>query len=125
MRTASSGRCGALAWGCGTGVARELTPRDREIAAALQVKEVVDKLLALGGTPMPMTQPVNGSLWEMERELIFKTLAKVKDNRTHAAKELGISRVTLYNKIRKYQLRRDGEETAQELFAFLHRPLLG
>lgn len=30
---------------------------NREIAAALKVKEVVDKLLALGGTPMPMTQP--------------------------------------------------------------------
>ena len=30
---------------------------NREIAAALKVKEVSDKLLALGGTPMPMTQP--------------------------------------------------------------------
>jgi tripartite-type tricarboxylate transporter receptor subunit TctC len=30
---------------------------NREIAAALNVKEVVDKILALGGTPMPMTQP--------------------------------------------------------------------
>jgi tripartite-type tricarboxylate transporter receptor subunit TctC len=30
---------------------------NREIVAALKVKEVADKLLALGGTPMPMTQP--------------------------------------------------------------------
>ena len=30
---------------------------NREIIAALKVKEVSDKLLALGGTPMPMTQP--------------------------------------------------------------------
>jgi tripartite-type tricarboxylate transporter receptor subunit TctC len=30
---------------------------NREIVAALNVKEVVDKILALGGTPMPMTQP--------------------------------------------------------------------
>jgi tripartite-type tricarboxylate transporter receptor subunit TctC len=30
---------------------------NREIGAALRVKEVGDKILALGGTPMPMTQP--------------------------------------------------------------------
>ena len=54
-------------------------------------------------------QPANGSLWEMERELIFKTLARVKDNRTHAAKELGISIRTLRNKLREY---REGEHSA-------------
>ncbi len=54
-------------------------------------------------------QPANGSLWEMERELIFKTLARVKDNRTHAAKELGISIRTLRNKLREY---REGEHRA-------------
>ncbi len=48
-------------------------------------------------------QATNGSLWEMERELIFKTLARVKDNRTHAAKELGISIRTLRNKLREYR----------------------
>ena len=46
---------------------------------------------------------INGSLWEMERELIFKTLSRVKDNRTHAAKELGISIRTLRNKLREYR----------------------
>lgn len=55
------------------------------------------------------TQAANGSLWEMERELIFKTLARVKDNRTHAAKELGISIRTLRNKLREY---REGEHSA-------------
>ncbi|MDL1890361.1 hypothetical protein FBQ96_12420, partial [Nitrospirales bacterium NOB] len=34
---------------------------------------------------------------------IFKTLARVKDNRTHAAKELGISIRTLRNKLREYR----------------------
>ena len=46
---------------------------------------------------------VNGSLWEMERELIFQTLARVHENRTHAAKELGISIRTLRNKLREYR----------------------
>jgi transcriptional regulator with PAS, ATPase and Fis domain len=45
----------------------------------------------------------HGSLWEMERDLIVKTLARVKENRTHAAKELGISIRTLRNKLREYR----------------------
>lgn len=57
-----------------------------------------------GQAPAPQPQ-AGGSLWEMERELIFKTLARVNDNRTHAAKELGISIRTLRNKLREY---RDG-----------------
>jgi two-component system response regulator FlrC len=59
-----------------------------------------------GETPVQSVrppQPAGGSLWEMERELIFKTLARVKDNRTHAAKELGISIRTLRNKLREYR----------------------
>ena len=53
--------------------------------------------------PAGPQQSANGSLWEMERELIFKTLARVKDNRTHAAKELGISIRTLRNKLKEYR----------------------
>ncbi len=54
-------------------------------------------------SPASEWRSVNGSLWEMERELIFKTLARVNDNRTHAAKELGISIRTLRNKLREYR----------------------
>ena len=67
-------------------------------------------LLEAGGQPVA-SAPVpslpqsstNGSLWEMERELIFQTLARVNENRTHAAKELGISIRTLRNKLREYR----------------------
>ncbi|MBX3237243.1 MAG: sigma-54-dependent Fis family transcriptional regulator [Nitrospiraceae bacterium] len=52
--------------------------------------------------PVPASS-AHGSLWEMERDLIFKTLARVKENRTHAAKELGISIRTLRNKLREYR----------------------
>jgi two-component system response regulator FlrC len=62
----------------------------------------------------PVPAQVNGSLWEMERELIFKTLSRVKDNRTHAAKELGISIRTLRNKLREYR------ETEQPLHILEH-----
>jgi DNA-binding NtrC family response regulator len=40
---------------------------------------------------------------EMEKELIFKTLSAVNDNRTHAAKMLGISIRTLRNKLNEYR----------------------
>ena len=63
------------------------------------VKREDETVIPLG----QMKQVANGSLWEMERELIFKTLARVKDNRTHAAKELGISIRTLRNKLREYR----------------------
>ena len=43
------------------------------------------------------------SLKEMERQLIIQTLKDVNDNRTHAAKILGISIRTLRNKLREYK----------------------
>ena len=60
-----------------------------------------------------------GSLWNMERDLIFRTLGKVKGNRTHAAKELGISIRTLRNKLREYR-ELSGREIKND--HFLHGP---
>jgi DNA-binding NtrC family response regulator len=39
-----------------------------------------------------------------ERHRILQALAKHDNNRTHVAKELGISRVALYKKLRKFGL---------------------
>jgi DNA-binding NtrC family response regulator len=44
---------------------------------------------------------------EMEKELIFNTLDAVNDNRTHAAKMLGISIRTLRNKLNEYRDERE------------------
>jgi two-component system response regulator FlrC len=41
----------------------------------------------------------------MEEQLIFKTLKSVNDNRTQAAKLLGISVRTLRNKLKQYRAR--------------------
>jgi DNA-binding NtrC family response regulator len=60
--------------------------------------------------------PKSGSLWEMERELIMKTLDRLNGNRTHAAKALGISIRTLRNKLREYrQLADQGSTPANEM----------
>lgn len=41
---------------------------------------------------------------EWEKELIIKTLTKCGGNKAKAARELGIQRTTLYEKLRKYGL---------------------
>jgi len=51
-----------------------------------------------------MTFEVGTSLDEIEREVIVRTLTAVQDNRRRAAETLGISRRTLYNRLRKYEL---------------------
>ena len=66
---------------------------------------------AVAGSPSAPSHTINtttspataGSLWEMERDLIMHTLDRVKGNRTHAAKVLGISIRTLRNKLREYR----------------------
>ena len=53
-------------------------------------------------TSNPTAAPT-GTIWEMERELIIRTLAQHNANRTHAARTLGISIRTLRNKLREYR----------------------
>jgi DNA-binding NtrC family response regulator len=58
------------------------------------------------------------SLEEVERRHISGVLHGTSGNVSQAARILGIDRATLYNKMRKYQLRRDGapgDETTPEL----------
>ena len=49
------------------------------------------------------TQAPSGTIWEMERDLILRTLESHNGNRTHAARTLGISIRTLRNKLREYR----------------------
>jgi DNA-binding NtrC family response regulator len=44
------------------------------------------------------------TLEEMEKKLIFESLKRYSNNMSHVAEKLGITRQTLYNKIRKYDL---------------------
>ncbi|HKS06413.1 MAG TPA: sigma-54 dependent transcriptional regulator [Gemmatimonadaceae bacterium] len=62
-----------------------------------------------GATGAQVEHHVARSLNDIERAHIDRTLRALNFNRTHAAKELGISRATLIKKIREYQIPgRDG-----------------
>jgi DNA-binding NtrC family response regulator len=54
------------------------------------------------------------SLEDVERHHIGRVLHETHGNISHAARTLGIDRATLYNKLRKYQLRKDGEPEFEE-----------
>lgn len=62
--------------------------------------------------PEPV-EPKMVSLWEMERELILKTLNAKEGNRTHAAKALGISLRTMRNKLREYRELEHGSDVTE------------
>jgi len=55
------------------------------------------------------------SLEEVERRHIGGVLHETGGNISQAARILGIDRATLYNKMRRYQLRRDGGPEGDDL----------
>jgi DNA-binding NtrC family response regulator len=62
-----------------------------------------------GPPPSPASDPTE-SLDEVERRHIAGVLAHTGFNVSQSARVLGVDRVTLYNKMRKYGLKRDGED---------------
>jgi DNA-binding NtrC family response regulator len=67
--------------------------------------------LGLTLSPTREVKPVHpASLAEVEKEHIAMVIQQSAGNISQAARILDIDRVTLYNKIRKYGLRREGEE---------------
>jgi transcriptional regulator with PAS, ATPase and Fis domain len=69
--------------------------------------------LGLGGNGTKGEPPRTGplaSLEDMERRHVASVLAHAAGNVSQAARILGIDRVTLYNKMKRYGIRRDGED---------------
>lgn len=62
-----------------------------------------------GQAPTEPVLKVGITVRDMEKDLIFRTLEKVNDNRTHAAELLGISIRTLRNKLREYKDEAEGQ----------------
>ncbi len=63
----------------------------------LDISSVAGAMLDIGNTP-------GSHLEELEKQAILKILEELKFNMSRSAKTLGISRATLYNKIKKYNL---------------------
>lgn len=78
---------------------RKLTLRDVPVSIRESVREAGPAPSARSGTDLLAA----GSLAETEREKILAVLKKHNGNRTHAARELGISRRTLHRKIQEYR----------------------
>jgi transcriptional regulator with PAS, ATPase and Fis domain len=77
------------------------------VVTAGRIIQLADLGLARSGQTSPETP---ASLDEVERRHITQVLSHTAGNVSQAARILGIDRVTLYNKMRKYQLRRGAEE---------------
>lgn len=81
----------------------------RELQHAIEraiIMEDLDCLLPVStiSEPAPFTQLEDYNLEEVEREAIKKAIEKHKGNISHAARELGLGRTTLYRKMNKYEL---------------------
>lgn len=74
-----------------------------ERAMIMSNKEIIEKELLFFLEKKEFT-PQPGTLKEMEREMIKKSLIQNKGNRTKAAEQLGISRRTLIIKLKEYQI---------------------
>jgi transcriptional regulator of acetoin/glycerol metabolism len=61
------------------------------------------------GEATPRSGPL-ASLEDMERRHVAAVLAHTGGNVSQSARILGIDRVTLYNKMKRYGIRRDGED---------------
>jgi len=80
-----------------------------------ELKNAVESAVLLSDQQRPlMTQdfPLEGSpdaalpeLWQQEREAIIEVLKRTGYNRSVASRELGMSRKTLYNKMKRYAIR--------------------
>ena len=58
------------------------------------------------GPSAPMVRPVDDSLSEVEKAHIARILERTEWNMSQAARTLRLDRVTLYNKVKKYGLRK-------------------
>ncbi len=94
----------------------------RELRNVLERGAVVSKgnIIQLADLGLPAPQPGRAagprgdppSLEDVEKRHIADVLSWAGGNVTHAARVLGIDRMTLYNKIKRYGLRRGEEEPA-------------
>lgn len=86
------------------GNVRELENVIRRAVSLLENNVIDQEALGLFKSGHTSQSVPSGTLQEMERRMIHQTLAESEGNRVAAARLLGISRATLYRKMREYDL---------------------
>lgn len=81
------------------------------VVAAGRVVEAADLGMKKAPAEVGETNPA-ASLEDVEKHHIARVLHEAGGNISQAARTLGIDRATLYNKMKKYQIRKDGEAEA-------------
>lgn len=84
------------------GNVRELENMIERMVILADSDTIVAKDLALPMEARPPIKTHQGTLADVEKELVIATLRRWEGNRTHASKELGITRRTLLNKIKEF-----------------------
>lgn len=67
-------------------------------------RRITPATLLLRPAPAAVQAPAFSTLEEMERGMIGQAMARYAGNLTEVARQLGITRQTLYNKIKRYGL---------------------
>jgi transcriptional regulator of acetoin/glycerol metabolism len=80
-------------------------PRDRLAASSPRAVPVLLGQLKVAELLILRRDALHGSLADQERQLILQAVALAEGNMTTAARRLGISRTTLWRRLRRYQLR--------------------
>jgi DNA-binding NtrC family response regulator len=65
-------------------------------------KEHLPPKIAVGGKRAPTNHNAGSKSWEDERNHLIQTLRRVDGNQSEAARLLGVSRVTIWKRIKKY-----------------------
>lgn len=83
----------------------------------ITLADLPDHIRFVDGTPLALPHPTEDpitSLEEMEKRAIESALEKLRGNQTEAAKQLGISRSTLWRKMKEYGVsKREDKEAAE------------
>ena len=77
------------------------------LAKYLSHEKINNKSITNAGNNSNKIVPLPDAIAQLEKEMIIKALKKSNGNKTKAAKMLGISRKSLFNKIRDYKIQLD------------------
>lgn len=77
---------------------------ERELPMSLRGAGGADPAVADAALPTGQDPYAGLSLEDLERRAIVATLRETGDNKSEAARRLGITRATLHNKLKKYYL---------------------